>query len=271
MAEPHPRTELDQPVVLGRRAPHQVRSRVARRLGASRLGIADGLGGGDQQAAAASAPAAPRLAGRSSARSAPPTDRSRAVRSHPPARQRSSRAAAPAGRAGCRGSRRRSGPAPARPAARHDRIQQRPSIAVAQAIAPSVRAARPAPADRSAHGRRTPARPTRPVAAAPRTRGPAPRPGPATARRRPSRRAAAPRRRPTTAQARPGRPGIDPARRAVARPNAVPRAPRCGSGSRRRGPTSARTAGAGPANASSISDSTPAARTTRHPELVLAR
>ena len=115
MTEPHPGAELDQPRRLGRR----------RRVGAD----PEPLGRAPQQgrrrrparpprraAVVASRPEATRAAAGSSARSGSPAAARRAARTRPPAPPASTRAAAPAARAGCRASRRRSGPAPARPA-----------------------------------------------------------------------------------------------------------------------------------------------------------
>ena len=151
------------------------------------------------------------------------------------------------------------------------RVQQRASIAVAQPADRPLRQSLQLRPRRSARGRRTPGRPTRPAAAGRRTRGSAPRPGPATARRRPGRRAAAPRQRPTTGSAPPDPPGSDrPPRRRPARTPCRERRAADPAGRPSRSSIGAHS-WCRPANASSISDSTPAARTTRHPEPVVAR
>jgi hypothetical protein len=64
-----------------------------------------------------------------------------------------------------------------------------------------------------------------------------------------------------------GQPGTGPA----LRPNAVRSASRCGTGSRPARSSTGASSWCSPANASSISDCTPAARNTRHPAACPAR
>ena len=103
------------------------------------------------------------------------------------------------------------------------------------------------------------------AAGAPRTRASAPTPGRATARRRRCTRAAAPRRRRRAGSAPPARRGSGPAagRRSGRTPCSARRA--AGSGRCSRRPSIGAHSACRPANASSISDSTPAARAIRHP------
>ena len=133
MPEPHAGAELDQPGGLRRRRPRRLRPRVARpraRAASSRRPARPPR----SAAAAASRPAATRAAAGSSARSGPPAAARREARTRPPAPPASTRGAAPAAPAGCRASRRRSGRAPARPAAADHRGQQRTGVVVAEAL-----------------------------------------------------------------------------------------------------------------------------------------
>ena len=180
-------------------------------------------------------------------------------RSRPPARPRSCRAAAPAGRADCRGSRRRSG--------RATRSSIRPGTtvsssarasAVVEPAQPQLRQARQAAARRSARARRRRAPPTPRAAGARRTRAPARRRRRATGSRRRRRAAAAPRRRRTSGRAWPGRRGSGRERSPGARPSATLRATCWGSGSASSRSSIGAHSWCSPAYGSSISDSTPA-------------
>ena len=149
------------------------------------------------------------------------------------------------------------------------RVQQRPRVGVPQPADRQLR--QPGQVAARRPGPRRPGRPTPPPGGGRRTRGPAPRRGRATARRRPGRPAAAPRRPRTAGSARPGRPGTGPAparrscrTRSAARPAAAP------ADASRRSSIGAHS-WCSPANASSISDWTPAARATRQPGACPAR
>ena len=121
-------------------------------------------------------------------------------------------------------------------------------------------------ARRSARARRRPAPPTPHRDGARRRPAPAPRPRRATARRPRCRRAVAlPR--PSDSRLKAARPtrnrsGASPSRK----PNAVPSASRCGPGRRSRRSRNGAHSCCNPAYASSISDSTPAARAMVHPD-----
>ncbi len=148
-------------------------------------------------------------AARAAARSSPRCWRTgaapRASRTHPRAAPVPARAAAPAGRADSRASRRRSAPAPAHRAGPARWIP----TALARRDAPGARREAPGTrrARRVAHAPRTRARPSPPTGGERRTRARAPTHDRATAHHRPRRAAAAPRRPRTAGRGRPARPG----------------------------------------------------------------
>ena len=190
--------------------------------------------------------------------------------SNPPASSaRSCAAAIPAGRAGCPGSRRRSGRGRGRRGGPGQRSPAGPRGVLVQAVERQLGQAVES-RSRRARARRTRSPPARPGAVAPRTRGPGSRRHPATARRRRGRAAAAPR--PPPQQAEHGKPDQEPVRGVPgARPKATLSASRCGCGKRVELVEHRRAELMQAAKGSSISASTPAIWATRKPDACARR
>jgi hypothetical protein len=163
-------------------------------------------------AAAACDAGAPEPADRSCARCGSPAAACPEARSRPPAAPVPVRGPTAAGRAGCRLPRRRSGPAPAGPAARGGPRPATRARRARQVVRPSARAGQPAHPRRWVPVPRRSRPLARPAAAGPQTPATARKTDRATARHRPGRPAAYPPPRRPAGSAPPDRPENDPER-----------------------------------------------------------